>query len=65
MSPNAIQMVKMLTGAVIALACLGALVFAPHLDPVERYALLGMVVGPGLLAGHGALKFQAPEEPKS
>jgi hypothetical protein len=67
MKPQAVQVVKMLTGAMTALACLAALAFEKRLGAdfgeMGRMALLGMVVGPGLLAGHGALKFQPESKP--
>jgi hypothetical protein len=62
MKPQVVQVVKMLTGAITALGCLAALAFEKKLGAdfgeMGRMALLGMVVGPAVLAGHGALKFQ-------
>ena len=62
MTPNAIQIVKMLTGSALALACLALVAFETklglHPDPTRTMILLGMVVGGGVLGGQGAVKFQ-------
>src|SRR6185295_2300366 len=61
---QATQRLKMILGALTALACLAALAFEKKLGAdfgdVGRMALFAGVVGPAVLAGHGALKTTAP-----